>query len=166
MKKQRERIKDDDVYFTTGKPPVNAPEWTCKESSNIYETEYETDLTQYDDTEEYRERDNDIEEYIQYGNVQGYKTELVQDFVRDSAESALDLFAYRCAAAFALMWSTTQPVACAGLRKHRLAAGCTIPAIILSAIAAALPVGIITCAGTSKKTTSSLHCCSSCCYVW
>jgi hypothetical protein len=85
-KKQRERIKDDDVYFTAGKPPVDAPEWTCKESSNVYKTEYEIDLTQYDDTEEYRERDNDIEEYIQYGNAQGYETELVQDFVRDSAE--------------------------------------------------------------------------------
>ena len=59
-KKLRERIYDDDVYFISGVPPDNAPEWA-------YEARfiYETDETEY---EEYKEDDKSdgygIDDYV------------------------------------------------------------------------------------------------------
>ena len=42
--KQRERIINDNIYFTASKAPRNIPEWAYDNNSNAYETEYETDI--------------------------------------------------------------------------------------------------------------------------
>jgi hypothetical protein len=52
-KRLRERIYDDNTYFTSSKPPANAPSWTYLEA-NMYETdmtnEYKTDFNEdFDD---------------------------------------------------------------------------------------------------------------------
>jgi hypothetical protein len=48
-KKQRERIYDDDMYFTSSEPLKNAPEWAL-DKAKLYETD-ETNET------------NDVSEY-------------------------------------------------------------------------------------------------------
>jgi hypothetical protein len=45
-KKQRERIYNDNTYFTSTKPPTDAPAWTCRDEKYIYETD-ETDYVDY-----------------------------------------------------------------------------------------------------------------------
>lgn len=42
--KKRERIINDNVYFTSSKPPNDAPEWSISGVSASYDTEYETDF--------------------------------------------------------------------------------------------------------------------------
>ena len=42
--KQRERIINDNIYFTASKASRNISEWTYDNNSNVYETEYKTDI--------------------------------------------------------------------------------------------------------------------------
>jgi hypothetical protein len=63
-KKQRERIYDDRIYFTSSKPPENAPEWTCNKEK-IYD-ETDTEMLEYemdDDDDNGFQSDEDYEQY-------------------------------------------------------------------------------------------------------
>ena len=84
-KTQRERIRNDNVYFTSSRHPENAPAWTYKE------IHYETDDEIYgkglqNEDEDYGEEDNDeyfarIQEEEEYDLLPPGSS-----FIRDSAE--------------------------------------------------------------------------------
>lgn len=100
-KQQRERIYNDHVYFTSSKPPENAPSWACKESA-YYETdvtneyEHEIDEDCYDNLEKEIERIQDEDELEQLRLLQEeeeyYLDQELEDyghipnFLQDSAE--------------------------------------------------------------------------------
>ena len=83
-KQQRERIYNDAVYFTSSKPPENAPSWTFDE------VEYDTDVTieyleeEGEDyyTKNYYEKDHFVLVYDDYLEEE----EAESDFVRNLAE--------------------------------------------------------------------------------
>jgi hypothetical protein len=108
-KQQRERIIDDNVYFTSGKPPGDAPSWTIDENftyepeQNItYETDIDIEYVEKDDEystngEEYLNEEYYEEEYYyeddeyyddgEYYDDAGYFLE--SDFIMNSAEMNL-----------------------------------------------------------------------------
>ncbi|UZO22609.1 uncharacterized protein OCT59_014969 [Rhizophagus irregularis] len=85
-KKQRERIYDDDMYFTSSEPLKNAPEWAL-DKAKMYETD-ETNET--NDVSEYDVADDVIDDLIQsYENCEPMElnlTEPYSDFLLNSAE--------------------------------------------------------------------------------
>ncbi|CAB4423968.1 unnamed protein product [Rhizophagus irregularis] len=85
-KKQRERIYDDDIYFTSSKPLKNAPEWAL-DKAKMYETD-ETNET--NDVSEYDAADDVIDDLIQsYEDCEPMEpnlTEPYSDFLLNSAE--------------------------------------------------------------------------------
>jgi hypothetical protein len=98
-KQQRERIYNDHVYFTSSKPPENAPSWACREST-YYETdvtnEYEYEIDEdYEDLEKEIDRIQDEDEFEQlrlleeeedYFNQEDDDDHHVPNFLQDSAE--------------------------------------------------------------------------------
>ncbi|UZO28597.1 uncharacterized protein OCT59_022114 [Rhizophagus irregularis] len=85
-KKQRERIYDDDMYFTSSEPLKNAPEWAL-DKAKMYETD-ETNET--NDVSEYDAADDVIDDLIQsYEDCEPMEpnlTEPYSDFLLNSAE--------------------------------------------------------------------------------
>lgn len=85
-KKQRERIYDDDMYFTSSEPLKNAPEWALNKAK-MYETD-ETNET--NDVSEYDAADDVIDDLIQsYEDCEPMEpnlTEPYSDFLLNSAE--------------------------------------------------------------------------------
>ncbi|GBC29878.2 hypothetical protein GLOIN_2v1786037 [Rhizophagus irregularis DAOM 181602=DAOM 197198] len=85
-KKQRERIYDDDMYFTSSEPLKNAPEWAL-DKVKMYETD-ETNET--NDVSEYDAADDVIDDLIQsYEDCEPMEpnlTEPYSDFLLNSAE--------------------------------------------------------------------------------
>lgn len=83
-KTQRERIHNDNVYFTSSRHPENAPAWTYKEIH--YETDDEIGEELQNEDEYVREEDDD--EY--FARIQEEKEyDLLppgSSFIRDSAE--------------------------------------------------------------------------------
>ena len=72
-KTQRERIHNDNVYFTSSKHPKNAPAWTFKEIH--YETDDEIYGEELQNEEEYvrvQGKEGVQEEAEYYGKVAGY----------------------------------------------------------------------------------------------
>ncbi|RIA82029.1 hypothetical protein C1645_836020 [Glomus cerebriforme] len=78
-KKQRERIYDDDTYFTYSKPPENTPEWICNAEKIRNEA---TDVEML----EYRVNDNN-DKITQYDNAS--LTDLNLDYLLNLAEMNL-----------------------------------------------------------------------------
>ena len=65
-KKQRERIINDNIYFTANNALRNAPDWACNDNYNGYDTEYETDLQDIQEIyPSYNDLDIDTEEIPQ-----------------------------------------------------------------------------------------------------
>ncbi|GET59115.1 hypothetical protein GLOIN_2v1786037 [Rhizophagus irregularis DAOM 181602=DAOM 197198] len=85
-KKQRERIYDDDMYFTSSEPLKNVPEWAL-DKAKMYETD-ETNET--NDVSEYDAADDVIDDLIQsYEDCEPMEpnlTEPYSDFLLNSAE--------------------------------------------------------------------------------
>ncbi|UZO19024.1 uncharacterized protein OCT59_010329 [Rhizophagus irregularis] len=85
-KKQRERIYDDDMYFTSSEPLKNAPKWAL-DKAKMYETD-ETNET--NDISEYDVADDVIDDLIQsYEDCEPIEpnlTEPYSDFLLNSAE--------------------------------------------------------------------------------
>ncbi|EXX59645.1 hypothetical protein RirG_187230 [Rhizophagus irregularis DAOM 197198w] len=85
-KKQRERIYNDDIYFTSSELLKNAPEWALDKAKM-----YETDKTnETNDISEYDAADNVIDDLIQsYEDCEPMEpnlTEPYSDFLLNSAE--------------------------------------------------------------------------------
>ncbi|CAB5377985.1 unnamed protein product [Rhizophagus irregularis] len=88
-KKQRERIYDDDIYFTSSKPLKNAPEWAL-DKAKMYKTD-ETNET--NNVSEYDVADDMIDDLIQSNEncepMELNLTEPYSDFLLNSAEMNL-----------------------------------------------------------------------------
>jgi hypothetical protein len=96
-KTQRERIHNDNVYFTSSRHPENAPAWTYKEIH--YETDDEIYGEELQNEEEYVRVQGDAEYYVEEDDDE-YFARLQEegeeeeydllppgsDFIRDSAE--------------------------------------------------------------------------------
>lgn len=82
VKKQRERIYNDDIYFLSSKPPKNAPEWAFDASKVTYET-YETDGCSESNGNEELSQDYVPEEYVP---EEPDLTDQYSDYILNSAE--------------------------------------------------------------------------------
>ena len=95
-KTQRERIRNDNVYFTSSRHPENAPAWTYKEIH--YETDDEIYREELQNEEEYVRVQEEVEYYEYYGEDDDEYFARIQEeeeydllppgssFIKDSAE--------------------------------------------------------------------------------
>ena len=84
-KTQRERIHNDNVYFTSSRHPENAPTWTYKEIH--YETDDEIYGEELQNEDEYVREEDDDEYFARIQEEEEY--DLLppgSSFIRDSAE--------------------------------------------------------------------------------
>lgn len=84
-KTQRERIYNDNVYFTSSRHPENAPAWTYKEIH--YETDDEIYGEELQNEDEYVREEDDDEYFARIQEEEEY--DLLppgSSFIRDSAE--------------------------------------------------------------------------------
>ena len=84
-KTQRERIHNDNVYFTSSRHPENAPAWTYKEIH--YETDDEIYGEELQNEDEYAREEDDDEYFARIQEEEEY--DLLppgSSFIRDSAE--------------------------------------------------------------------------------
>lgn len=84
-KTQRERIHNDNVYFTSSRHPENAPAWTYKEIH--YETDDEIYGEELQNEDEYVREEDDDEYFARIQEEEEY--DLLppgSSFIRDSAE--------------------------------------------------------------------------------
>ena len=84
-KTQRERIHNDNVYFTSSRHPENAPAWTYKEIH--YETDDENYGEELQNEDEYAREEDDDKYFARIQEEEEY--DLLppgSSFIRDSAE--------------------------------------------------------------------------------